>query len=345
VRFLVTGATGFIGRAVARHLTARGHQVRALIRAGHDLDAIRAEGWEPVTGDLLDPASLARAVEGVDGIFHVAALYTFWSRESKLVYRVNVDGTAAMMDSARRAGVRRAVYTSSVGVLRAPAPGELADETFDAVPARLPDHYHRSKLLGERAALAANGSGLEVVAVNPTAPVGPGDVKPTPTGRIVLEFLKRRRPGYVDVDLNIVDVEDVAAGHLAAFERGRPGERYILGSLNTDLRGVYRLLQRVTGLPRRPVRIPYSLAIAAACADELFEGRVLRRQPYVPVNGVRATRHRMHVDCSKAERELGLPRSSPERALGAAAAWFVDHGYVTGISLPAAAQVTTGIPR
>ncbi|MBI2965854.1 MAG: NAD-dependent epimerase/dehydratase family protein [Chloroflexi bacterium] len=345
VKFLVTGATGFIGGVVARHLVVRGHEVRALVRSGHDLDAIRAEGWIPVAGDLLDSASLAPAVEGVDGVFHVAALYTFWSRESKLLYQVNVDGTRAVLDSARHAGVRRVVYTSSVGVLRAPPASELADETFDAEPAQLPDHYHRSKLLGERAALAANGSGLEVVAVNPTAPVGPGDVRPTPTGRIVLEFLKRRRPGYVDVDLNIVDVEDVAAGHLAAFERGRPGERYILGGLNTDLAGVYKLLARATGLRRRPVRIPYSLAMAAACADELFEGRLLRRQPYVPINGVRATRHPVHVDCSKAIRELGLPQSSPERALGAAAAWFVDRGYVRDVSLPATAQSGAGVTR
>lgn len=291
----------------------------------------------------MDLNSLQRAVEGVDGVFHVAGLYSFWGRETRLLYRVNVDGTAALLEAARRGGIRRVVYTSSVGVLRAPDAGELADETFDAEPSQLPDHYHRSKLLGERAALAANGSGLEVVAVNPTAPVGPGDVKPTPTGRIVLEFLKRRRPGYVEVDLNIVDIEDVAAGHLAAFERGRPGERYILGGLNTDLPGVYRLLAHTTGLRRRPVRIPYSLAMAAACADELFEGRLLRRQPYVPINGVRATRHRMHVDCSKAVRELGLPQSSPERALGAAATWFVDHGYARGVSLPAAAQSGAGV--
>lgn len=327
MKFLVTGATGFVGGAVARHLLAAGHHVRALVRPGHDFDGIRAEGLSPVPGDLLDEASLPPAVNGVDGVFHVAALYSFWSRDSKLMYRTNVGGTIAVMEAARKAGVPRVVYTSSSGVLRAPPLRKLADETFDAEPGQLPDHYHRSKLLGERAALAASGGGMEVVAVNPTAPVGPGDVKPTPTGRIVLEFLRRRTPGYVEVDLNIVDVRDVAAGHLAAFERGMPGQRYILGNLNTDMAGIYELLGRATRLRRRPVRVPRAIAMSVACADELIEGQLLRRPPYAPLAGIRVAGHRMHVDCSRAIRELALPQSSPEQALADAATWFVDRGY------------------
>lgn len=336
MRFVVTGATGFVGGAVAAHLTALGHEVRALVRPRHEPTALRTRGLVPVAGDLLDEASLAPALEGVDGLFHVAALYSFASRDAQLLYRTNVDGTASLLKAARAAGVRRVVYTSSSGVLHAPPSGRLADETFDAEPAGLPDHYHRSKLLGERAALAANDSSMAVVVVNPTAPVGPGDVKPTPTGRIVLEFLRRRTPGYVEVDLNIVDVRDVAAGHVAGFERGRPGQRYLLGNANVDLAGIYKTLARVTGLRRRPVRVPYPVAIAAACIDETIEGRLLRRDPYVPIAGIRATRHRMHVDCSKAVRELGFPQSPVDAALADAASWFVEHGYVRGLrELPA----------
>jgi dihydroflavonol-4-reductase len=332
VRFVVTGATGFVGGAVASHLAALGHEVRALVRPRHDVAAIRSRGLVPVVGDLLDPGSLRPALAGADGLFHVAALYSFAGRDARLLYRTNVDGTVALLQAARAAGIRRVVYTSSSGVLRAPAPGQLADESFDAEPTQLPDHYHRSKLLGERAALAANDGNMAVIVVNPTAPVGPGDVRPTPTGRIVLEFLKRRMPGYVSVDLNIVDVRDVAAGHMAAFERGRPGQRYLLGNANVDLAGIYRILQDVTGLRRRPVRVPYRVALALACLDGLVEGRLLRRDPYVPLAGIRATRHRMHVDCSKAVREIGFRQSPIDRALADAARWFVEHGYVRGLS-------------
>ncbi|MBM3959636.1 MAG: NAD-dependent epimerase/dehydratase family protein [SAR202 cluster bacterium] len=337
MKLLVTGATGFIGGAVARHLLQQGHTVRALARPAHAPEEIAGQGYEPAPGDLLDPASLERATDGVDGVFHVAALYSFWQRDPLAIYRVNVDGTQNLLEASRRSGVRRVVFTSSVGVLRAPEQGELADETFLAKPGELPDHYHRSKLLAEQTALGENGRGLEVVAVNPTAPVGPGDIKPTPTGRIILEFLGRRTPGYVGVDLNIVDVRDVAAGHLAAFERGRAGERYLLGNLNTDLADIYRRLAAVTGLRRRPVRVPYPLVLMAAYADQFVEGRILRRTPFLPLGAVRATRHRMHVDCSKAVRELGVPQSSPDRALFDAASWFVSNGYAGGVKLPAPA--------
>lgn len=339
MRFLVTGATGFIGGAVARHLLQQGHAVRALVRPVHAAETISRQGYEPAVGDLLDPPSLDRATYGVDGVFHVAALYSFWQRDASTIYRVNVDGTRELLKAARRNGIGRVVFTSSVGVLRAPEPGELADESFTAEPGELPDHYHRSKLLAEQAALGESGRGMEVVAVNPTAPVGPGDVKPTPTGRIILEFLGRRTPGYVGVDLNIVDVRDVAAGHLAAFERGRAGERYLLGNLNTNLADIYRRLAGVTGLRRRPVRAPYPLVLLAAHVDQFVEGRLLRRTPFLPVGGVRATRHRMHVDCRKAIRELAFPQSPPDRALADAAAWFVTNGYVQGVRLHASATV------
>ncbi|MBI4219380.1 MAG: NAD-dependent epimerase/dehydratase family protein [Chloroflexi bacterium] len=337
MRLLVTGATGFIGSWVARRLLQDGHTVRVLVRPGHDLDRLRAAGFEVSPGDLLDRDSLSRATEGVIGVFHVAALYSFSARDKKQIYRVNVDGTVVLLDAARRAGVSRFVYTSSAGVLPASRPDRLPDESFAATTSQLPDDYHRSKLLGERAALEASRPGFEVVGVNPTAPVGPGDVKPTPTGRIVLEFLGRRTPGYLDTALNLIDVRDVAAGHALAFERGRPGERYILGNLNTTLVGVYRMLQDATGLSRRPVRVPFRLVLAAAFADEFLEERLMRRPSYLPVGGVRASAHRMHVNSSKAVRELGLPQSPVSQALADAAAWFVARGYVRRVTRVTAA--------
>lgn len=328
MRFLVTGATGFVGGAVARHLLGHGHSVRALLRRHHDPAPLAAAGMEPFLGDLLDQHSLDDAVRGVDGVFHAAANYSYWARVTSHIYDTNVKGTEAVLAAARGAGVRRVVFTSSVGTLGAPAAGELADESLMATMHTVPDHYHRSKLIAEEAALAANGGGMEVVAVNPTTPIGPGDVRPTPTGRIVLEFLRRRTPGYVEGTLNLVDVDDVAAGHLAAFERGRPGERYILGGINTTLSGAYSLLARATGLRRRPVRIPYMVAVAAARLDGLIEGRLLRRPPYIPLDGLRALRHSAHVDCAKAGRDLGYRPGPVLDALGRAAQWFVDNGYV-----------------
>ena len=328
MKFLVTGATGFVGGAVARHLLGRGHDVRALVRAGHDHEALQAAGMEPSIGDLHDPASLKRAVRGVDGVFHAAALYTFWARRRSDIYDTNVGGTEALLDAARAAGITRLVFTSSSGTLRSPGPGRLADESFHAEVDELADDYHRSKLLAERKALAANGADIEVVAVNPTTPVGPGDVKPTPTGRIVLEFLGRRLPGYVEARINLVDVEDVAAGHLAAFERGRPGHRYILGGENTTLSGTFSMLAAATGLRRRPVRIPYLAALGLAWADDLIEGRLMRRSPYIPLDGIRAIRHPIHVDCAKARRELDYSPGPVVDALGRAAQWFIDNGYV-----------------
>jgi len=329
VKVLVTGATGFVGGAIARALAVKGYGVRALVRPGRDTEELRDIGVETVEGDLLNQASLAAAVDGVEGVFHAAAVYAYWTANPATLYRSNVNGTKALLNAARRAGVRRAVFTSTVATLRWPGPGRLADERSLASLKELPGHYKRSKWLAEQAALAAARDGLEVVVVNPTAPFGPGDARPTPTGRIVLEFLRHRMPGYVQSGINVVHVSDVAEGHVAAFERGRPGVRYILGNQNLTLAEVYGLLGEVTGLKRRPLRVPYWLAYAAGAADALIEGRLLGREPYVPLEGLRVARHPMYTDCSRAVAELGLPQTPAAEALESAARWYVDHGYVS----------------
>jgi len=332
MRFLVTGATGFIGGALAQKLAARGHSVRALVRRHTDASLLESMGVEVVRGDLLDRGSLEKAVDGVEGVFHAAAIYAYWSKDPAELYRVNAGGTAALFGAAKQAGVRRAVYTSTVATLNWPGKGRLADESSIARLDDLPGHYKRSKFLGEQSALELGGNGFDVVVVNPTAPFGPGDSRPTPTGRIIVEFLRRRYPGYVNTGLNVCDVDDVAEGHVAAFERGRAGERYILGGANVTLREVYDTLGRVTGLRRRPVRVPWLLAYAAGVVDSIYAGAIRGREPYVPVEGLRVARHPMYVDCAKATRELGLKVRPVEETLGRAARW---HMMRLGMKLPA----------
>jgi dihydroflavonol-4-reductase len=290
---------------------------------------LRKLGVEAVTGDLTDPASCAEALRGAEGLFHAAAVYSYSARDPTLLYRVNSDAVRTLFDHARRAGVRRAVFTSTVATLkRQVVEGQLATEESVAALGDLPGHYKRSKLLGEQAAQSFNSPGFEVVVVNPTAPFGPGDARPTPTGRIVLEFLRHRFPGYIQTGMNVCDVDDVAAGHVAAFERGRPGERYILGGRdNLSLAAIYAKIGEVTGLKRRPVRIPYALAFAAGAADSVIEGILLRREPYVPIEGLRVARHPMYVDCTKAVKELSLPQRPAEASLERAARWYVDNGH------------------
>ena len=327
MKFLVTGATGFIGGAVARQLAASGHEVRALVRRGRDTSALEHIGVRPVTGDLQDEPALRRGLEGVDGLFNVAGHYAFWARDRSVFYKTNVDGVKTIIDAARRAGVRRVVHTSTVATLKWPDPGRVADETNLAELDDLHGDYKKSKLLGEQAALSFNSPELEVVIVNPTVPLGPGDWRPTPTGRIIVEFLKRRFPGYVNTGLNICDVDDVADAHVAAFTSGRPGERYILGGENLSLLGIYKLLKQATGLRRWPVRVPFALALAFGMVDEVVEGKLLRREPYVPAEGLQVAKHPMYVDCSKAVRELKLRQRPAIESVARAVRWFSDHGY------------------
>jgi dihydroflavonol-4-reductase len=331
-----------------RQLLADGHSVSALVRPGRERLLPANPLVKVFAGDVNDYASIQRAADGVDGLFHVAAVYAYWHSDPSNTYRTNVDGTENVLRATVSAGVRRAVFTSTVATLKWPGHGKIADETSEAQLSDLPGHYKRSKLLAEQAALAFNGSDIEVVVVNPTAPFGPGDHRPTPTGRIVLEFLNRRFPGYLETGINVCDVDDVAAGHIGAFERGQPGQRYILGSENIGLRDIYRVLGEATGLRRRPIKVPYALAYSAGLADVLIKGKLLRREPFIPLEGLKVSRHPMYVDCTKAVIELGLPQRAAVDSLLRAAKWFVANGYsnarINNVDAPSRADGSGGGP-
>jgi dihydroflavonol-4-reductase len=332
---LVTGATGFIGGNVARALWKRGENVHALVRPGANDIAIRGTGVQQYAGDLLDMDSLHRAAEGCDSVFHCAAVYAFWSRNPEGIYAANVQGTRNVIETALKVGMRRAVFTSSVSTIGWPdalgkgnATHSLANEETPVNPKLLVGHYKRSKFQAEQEALSANEKGLPVIVVNPCAPVGKWDVKPTPTGRIPLDFARGRIPGYMDTGLNLVDVDDVAEGHILAMERGRPGQRYILGNRNLTLLQVFGMLADITGRRVPRLRFPYPLILGAAYVDQWIQGAIMGQTPRIPVEGIRVARHPMYVTSQKAVEELGMPQNSVEIALEKAVRWFADHGYI-----------------
>jgi len=324
---LVTGATGFLGSHLTRWLIQRGDEVRVLVRPGSETGALAGLPAERVCGDLRDPSSLVAAVDGVCRVFHVAADYRLWARNPGEIYDSNVVGTRHLLEAARRAGVERFVYTSSVATLAVPRRDGLPDERTQAGLEEMIRHYKRSKYLAEQEVLSAARSGLPAVIVNPTTPVGPGDWKPTPTGRIILDFLNRRMPAYVETGLNLVPVESVAVGHWLAAERGRVGERYILGGRNMTLKEIFELLASISGRPSPRICLPLGLALIAAYADECAS-RLLGREPRIPLEGVRMARHKMFVKCSKAEAELGFQAGSIEGALERAVRWYGENRYL-----------------
>jgi dihydroflavonol-4-reductase len=332
MKVLVTGATGFIGGNLARELWRRGDDVQALVRPGSNRLTIQDTGITPVEGDILDRQSIDRAMQGCEAVYHVAAVYTFWSKNPAGVSQANVQGTKNVLEAARQAGVSRTVYTSTVGTIGIPQTG-LGDEDTPLDPKSLHGHYKNSKHLAEQQALAFAAGGMPVVVVNPTLPVGPWDVKPTPTGKIVLDFLRCKIPAYLKTGMNIVDVADVVAGHILALEKGRPGERYILGNQNVSLKQIFDMLSQLTGLPAPRIRAPYWLVVGVGYADHFIEGTLLRREPVVPVEGVLASKHPAYVTCDKAINQLGLPQSSVTDALKQSVDWFVEHGYVGGKNL------------
>ncbi len=319
---LVTGASGFLGWHVARVLAERGHRVRALCRPTSQL---RELDVERVTGDLRDPDSLRRAIEGCELVFHVAADYRLWSKHPAELYSSNVDGTRNLLDAAARAKVERIVYTSTVGCIGMPE-GRNGDEQTPVSIADMAGHYKRSKWLAEQVALEKSAAGLPVVIVNPTAPIGDHDWKPTPTGKIIVDFLRDKLPAFVDTGLNLVDARDTAIGHLLAAEKGRPGERYILGGENLTLEQILGRLSAFSGKPAPTIKIPYSIAYATGVITTAF-AQVTGKPPLAPLEGVKMARKKMFVTHDKAARELGFTPCPVESALKRAIEWFRVNGY------------------
>jgi len=324
---LVTGANGFLGSHVTRVLLHHGDAVRVLVRPKSDTRALVGLTVARVYGDLRDPSAVAAAVRGVQRVFHVAADYRLWARHPQEIYESNVTGTRNLLEASSQAKVEKFVYTSSVATLAVSRAGRLSDERTEARLEEMIGHYKRSKYLAEQEVLSSVGNGLAAVIVNPTTPVGPGDWKPTPTGRIILDFLSGRMPAYVETGLNLVPVESVALGHWLAAERGRVGERYILGGRNMMLKEIFDILSSISGRPSPRIRLPIALALAAGYAD-LCASRLLRREPRIPLEGVRMARHKMFVQSSKAESELGFCSDSIEAALERAVRWYSENNYL-----------------
>ncbi len=323
----LTGATGFVGSHVARALAAQGADLRLLVRSSSDLRNIQELQAERVVGDLRDAASLKKAVAGCDVIFHVAADYRLWVRDPEQMYRSNVEGTKAILEAARDNKVRRVVYTSSVATMGFQSNGHLANEDSPVSLANMIGPYKRSKFMAEEIAIEAGRSGMDVVVVNPTTPVGERDIKPTPTGRIVVDFLKKKFPAYVDTGLNLVDVAECARGHVAALEKGKSGERYILGGENLTLKQILDKLAAITGLPSPSIRVPYVVALATGVVDQVFTGYMRHREPRATIDAVRMGRKKMFVSSGKAERDLGWKTVPVDDALRRAVEWFQANVY------------------
>jgi len=321
---LVTGATGFVGWHVATKLTGRGYKVRALVR---DPTRLRELEAEPAKGDLREPESLYRAVQGCSVIYHVAADYRLWIRNPAEMYDSNVTGTRNLLEAARQAGVERVVYTSTVGCIGVPGDGRFGDEESPVSIEDMAGTYKRSKFLAEQVALEFANNGLPVVIVNPTAPIGDHDFRPTPTGRIVVDFLKGGMPAYIDTGLNVVSARDTAEGHLLACDRGKPGERYILGGENLTLEQIFRKLETISGKKAPTVQVPYAVAYAAGVVTTGW-AYLTGVEPKAPLDAVKMSRKKMWVSHAKAARELGFTPESADAALTQAVEWFRANGYV-----------------
>jgi len=333
MKCFVTGASGFVGANLVHELVANGHRVRALLRSGSNLRGLQGVAFEQVEGDLADRARLEQAMEGCEWCFHVAASYHLWLPDYAPMYAANVEGTRHVIEAAAAAGCQKIVYTSTVGCIGLPAPTKgptsPTDETAPVSEAQMSNHYKRSKWQAEQVALQLAHRGLPVIIVNPSTPVGPRDVKPTPTGQVIVDFLNRRMPAYLDTGLNWVHVRDVAIGHLLAARDGRVGERYILGNAqgNWTMKQAFAVLEEVSGVPAPSARIPYAVALTAAHLNEAVS-RFTHQPPRAPLAGVRMARYKMYFNPAKAIRELGLPQTPPRQALAEAVEWFRANGYV-----------------
>ena len=324
---LVTGAAGFLGSHITRQLAARGDNVRVLVRASSSNRAIADLPLEYVTGDLRDQASLQRAMQGVQKVFHVAADYRLWAKNPQDIYDSNVGGTTNLLAAAKQANIDRLIYTSTVATIAVDRP-QLPNEFTASKLEEMVGHYKRSKWMAEQEVLQAAKAGFPAVIAMPTTPVGPWDWKPTPTGKIVVDFLNGKMPGYVETGLNFVGVEDCAAGHLLVAEEGQIGERYLLGSENLTLKQVLDTLAHLTGLPAPRLKIPHALALGVAYAETVFS-RLIGREPQIPVEGVKIAQHLMFVDCARAQKELGFQAEPVAAAFERAVRWYEENGYVS----------------
>lgn len=326
MKAFITGATGFVGSHVARALAEQGAELRLLVRSTSRTDNIADLRAEVAIGDLCQPESLRKAMSGCEFAFHVAADYRIWVREPEQMYRANVEGTRAIIQAAQECGVRRVIYCSSVATMGFTESGQIVDETTPVSLADMVGHYKRSKFMAEQIALEAGRKGANVVIVNPTTPIGERDIKPTPTGRIVVDFLNRKFPAYVDTGLNLADVKEVAHGHLLAMEKARPGERYILGGENLTLKQILDKLAALTGLRSPTMKVPHAVAMGFAAFDQFFTGVLMGREPRATIDAVKMGRKKMYASSAKAERELGYRVIPVEDALRRAVDWFrVNH--------------------
>jgi dihydroflavonol-4-reductase len=327
MKVFLTGATGFVGSHVARVYADAGAELRLLTRSSSNLASIEGMTAEVVVGDLREPEGLRSAIAGCNAVVHVAADYRLWVRDPKSMYAANVDGTRELLRIAREESVRRVVYTSSVATMGFRKDGTIVNEDSPVSIDDMIGHYKRSKFLGELEAIKAARGGQEVMILNPTTPIGAGDAKPTPTGRIVVDFLNKNFPAYVDTGLNLVDVNEVARMHLVALDKGTPGERYILGGENLTLKQILDRMSAITGLPSPTMKVPHAVAMAFAFFDENFTGKLLGKEPRATVEAVRMGKKMMFASSAKAERELGFKVLPVYAALRAAIEWFVENGY------------------
>jgi dihydroflavonol-4-reductase len=327
MKVFLTGATGFVGSHVARIYAAAGAELRLLTRSSSNLASIEGMKAEVIVGDLREPEGLRSAIAGCDAVVHVAADYRLWVRDPKSMYAANVDGTRELLRIARESGVKRVVYTSSVATMGFKKDGTIVDEDSPVSIEDMIGHYKRSKFLGEMEAIKAARGGQEVMILNPTTPVGAGDAKPTPTGRIVVDFLNKNFPAYVETGLNLVDVNEVARMHIVALDKGTSGERYILGGENLTLKQILDRMSAITGLPSPTMKVPHTVAMGFAFFDENFTGKLLGKEPRATVEAVRMGKKMMFASSAKAQRELEFKVLPVYGALRAAIEWFLEHGY------------------
>ncbi len=327
MKALVTGATGFIGAAVTRALLSGGTDVRVLVRHNSNLKNLDGLHVEIAKGDLQDISSLRGALRGCQQLFHVAAHYALWDKDPDTFYRVNVGGTKNLLQAADDVGTERIVYTSTIGAIGLPEGGGFGTEDTPVALSQMAGDYKRSKYLAEQEVQQFVKTGLPIIIVNPSAPVGERDVKPTPTGQIIVDFMLGRMVAYIETGMNLIDVNDVAIGHVRAMERGRIGQRYILGNRNLTLREIFDILSPLTGIKTPRVKLPWRAILPLAHANKWIADYVTHRPPRIPLEGVRMAKYHMHYDCSKAIRELDLPQTPIEDSLRNAVNWFRTHGY------------------